>query len=334
MRVWIRLLAALGILLGGAWCAACLVYGPFPHPAAAAMLAVATLAAAAAVFLPRARPAAWGTFAAALVVFAAFWATVRPSNDRHWAAPVAVLPRVRIDGDVVTIENVRNFLYRTETDFTPRYETRTVRLSELRGVDLVASYWMGDDIAHIFLSFAFGDDDHLAISIETRPEAGESYSTVTGFFRNFEIFYVVADERDLIGVRTNHRQDPPEQVYVYRVQGDVERGRRVFLDYMDRVDALTRKPDWYNTLTTNCTTSILYHTRLNPGHLPLSWKVLASGHVPEYLYENGRLDTSLPFAELKRRSLVNDAARAAGDDAPDFSRRIRAGLPGMGPTPP
>jgi len=329
MRILLRLLLALVVLALTAWCAAALNYGPFHATVSAAALAATGLVTAVSMFLPRLRRVALPVFAAGVLAFTAAWSTVRPSNDRDWSAPVAVLPTVTVDGDAFTFHNVRNFLYRTETDFTPRYYDKTVKLSELSSVDIVASYWMGDAIAHIFVSFGFGDRDHLAVSIETRPEKGESYSTITGFFRNFEIFYVVADERDLIGVRTNHREDPPEQVYLYRTKGSLESARHVFLDYVETINDLAANPGWYNTLTTNCTTSILWHTRMNSGRPPLSWKVLASGYLPEYLYELGKIDTSLPFAEMKKRSQVNAAARAAGDDAPDFSQKIRAGLPGM-----
>lgn len=329
MKLLLSIVLALATLLLSAWCAASLYYGPFPHPVASALLGVTGLVTAASMFAPGLRRYALPVFAASIAAFTLFWSTITPSNDRDWTTPVALLPTVSIDGDLVTFRNVRDFLYRTENDFTPRYYDKTVKLSELDSVDVLASYWMGDDIAHIFVSFGFAGRDYLAMSIETRPENGESYSTIAGFFRNFEIFYVVADERDLIGVRTNHRENPPEQVYLYRVKGRQEGGRRMFLDYVETIDELSRKPAWYNTLTTNCTTSIMRHTRMNPGRPPMSWKVLASGHLPEYLYERGLIDTSLPFDEMKKRSQVNAAAKAAGDDAADFSQRIRVGLPGM-----
>jgi hypothetical protein len=138
--------------------------------------------------------------------------------------------------------------------------------------------------------------------------------------------YIVADERDVIRVRTNYRTSPPEEVYLFRVMGPLENGRRIFLDYMRDINELWEHPRFYNTLTTNCTTTILTHAAVNPGHIPYSWKVLLSGYAPEYAYERGRLDQSLPFEELKRRAHINPAARAA-DQVPDFSRRIRADLP-------
>jgi len=171
-------------------------------------------------------------------------------------------------------------------------------------------------------------DDHLAVSIEARKVEGESYSSLKGFFRQYELVYVVADERDVVRVRTNYRKDPPEDVYLYRVYGPRENLRRVFLDYVREIDALYARPKFYNTVTTNCTTNILLHTRVNPSSLPMSWKILLSGYAPEYAYDNGRLDRSLPFSELRQRSHINARAQAA-DQAADFSRRIRQGLPGL-----
>ena len=185
---------------------------------------------------------------------------------------------------------------------------------------------MGEAIAHVMLSFGFAGEDFVAMSVETRRERTEGYSTVKGFFKQYELFYVVADERDVIRLRTNYREDPPEDVYVYRTDARPEQIRRVFLDYLREINALAVSPAWYNTLTTNCTTAIMTHLRVNPGHAPMSWKVLLSGYAPRYAWERGALDSRLSFEELRARSRVNDAARAA-DQAPDFSQRIREGRP-------
>jgi hypothetical protein len=260
-----------------------------------------------------------------LLAFAAWWSTVRPSNDRDWQTDVAILPHAQITGDVVTVYNIRDFSYRSESDYSPRYYDRSFDLRRLDRVDLVAVHWMGPAIAHVFVSFGFGDD-HLAISIEARKERSEGYSTLGGFFRQYELIYVVGDERDLIRLRTNYRRDPPEDVYLYRLHAPIENGRRLFLEYMHAINSLAARPKFYNTLTSNCTNVILVHTRVNPDHLGYSWKVLLSGYAAEYAYDAGKLDHGLPFPELQRRSRINDAAMAA-DQAPDFSRRIRAGLP-------
>ena len=256
--------------------------------------------------------------------FLLFWFfSLEPSNARDWQADVAVLPYATINGDMVTMHNIRNFNYRTETDYTPAYYDKTFDLQKLVGVDVVAVYWMGPAIAHVFLSFAFASGDHLAVSIETRKETSERYSTLKGFFRQYELYYVVADERDVIRLRTNYRHNPAEDVYVYRASGSIENGRRLFLEYVHRINALKANPEWYNSLTTNCTTNIWLNSRVNPAHLPFNWKILVSGYVPQYLYEHGRLVTGgLTFSELQRRMLINERAHAA-DAATDFSRKIR-----------
>jgi hypothetical protein len=268
----------------------------------------------------------WKAIAAWLVMFTGvlvWWQGLAPSNDRDWLPNVARTPWAAVNGDIVTIHNIRNFTYRTETDFTPAWYDKSYDLRKLEGIDIVASYWMGPDIAHVLVSFAFAGGEHLAMSIETRTEKGEGYSAIKGFFRQYELYYVVADERDVIGLRTNYRRDPPEDVYIYRVKTNPEGRRAFFLEYVRQINKLKEQPEFYNSLTTNCTTNIWTNSHVNPGHLPLSWKILASGHVPEYLFENGRLeDPGQAFADVQRRAHVNARAKAAGIVA-DFSQRIR-----------
>jgi hypothetical protein len=247
---------------------------------------------------------------------------IPPSNDRDWLPENERLSWADIDGDRITVHNIRNFDYRSETDFIPAYYDKSFFLSQLESVDVIAVYWMGPAIAHVFISFGFAGGDHLAVSIEARKEKGEGYSTIKGFFRQYELYYVVADERDVIRLRTNYRRDPPEEVYIYRIIGDIEDGRRLFLAYVDQLNQLKARPEFYNSLTTNCTTNIWLNTRINSNHPPFSWKILASGYVPEYLYEIGRLDNTLPFPEIQKRAHVNSRAQAA-DTAFDFSKRIR-----------
>ena len=294
--------------------------------ALAASFALASLVTLAAVALSAWR---WRVLAGYLVLLAVLgwrWGAIEPSNDRDWKPETARLASATLAGNQVTLHNIRNFDYRTETDFSPAYYDRTFDLDQLDSVDLVASYWMGPAIAHILLSFGF-HGQQVAISIEARAERTEGYSSVKGFFRQFELVYVVADERDVIRVRTNYRQDPPEDVYVYRLPGEPSRARRLFLEYLRQINRLVERPQFYNTLTTNCTGSIWLHSQVLPGHLPYSREILLSGYLPDLLYRRGRLDGTLPFAELQRRSRINDRARAA-DQAEDFSRWIRVGLPG------
>ena len=318
---------ALLIAVTGGWAALMLgVSGPGSESMRTVLAAVAglvSLAAVATLLLGRWRKPAIGLWLLVLTAALAWWFAMKPSNDRDWLPNVARTPWATVDGDIVTIHNIRNFSYRTETDFTPAWYDKSYDLRQLEGIDIVASYWMGPDIAHVFVSFAFAGGDHLAMSIETRTEKGEGYSTIKGFFRQYELYYVVADERDVIGLRTNYRRDPPEDVYVYRVKTNPEGRRAFFLEYIRQINALKDHPEFYNSLTTNCTTNIWTNSNVNPGRLPLSWKILASGHVPEYLFENGRLeDHGLPFEQLQQRAHVNARAQAAGI-VPDFSQRIR-----------
>jgi hypothetical protein len=279
--------------------------------------------------LARGRPP-WRGIAGALVFFVAvllWWLSLSPSNERTWEPSVARLPRVEFDGDVVTLSNVRNFDYRSEDDFTERWEERRYDLSRVVGMDMFLSYWGSPWIAHTIASWEFDDGRHLAISIETRKEVGESYSAVLGFFRQFELYYVVADERDVVRLRTNYRG---EDVYLYRLQVPVENARRLLVSYLEEIEELGTRPRWYNALTHNCTTMIRYHARQVAPQNPWNWRILVNGRLDELGYERGSIDTSLPFEELRRRSHVVSRALAA-DDAPLFSQRIREGLPGARP---
>jgi hypothetical protein len=331
LRTLRRVLFALCLLGLGAWAATALLLaggdaGP-PRRVLAAATAAVAVAGAAAVLL---RGVAWQALAAVVLpalAVAGWYATLAPRDDRDWPPDVARTPWAEVAGDRVTVHDVRDLAWRSESDFTPRWESRTVDLARLEGVDLVASYWMGDAVAHVMVSFASAEAPPLAVSIETRKEVGEPYSPVLGFFRRYELVYVVADERDLIGVRTNVRADPPEDVYVYRVAMPKEAARRLLLEYVRQMNELRERPRFYNTATTNCTTVVLVNNRVNGPVSLLNWKVLLSGYLPQLAYERGRLDRSMPFPELRRRSRVNDAAVRAGLDAPDFSARIREDLP-------
>jgi hypothetical protein len=264
--------------------------------------------------------------AVAMVVAVAVWYfTIFPSNDRNWAPEVARLPTATVNGNLVEIKNIRNFDYRTVSDFTPRYCDKIFDLDELQSADLICVYWGSPAIAHVMTSFGFGGDDYVAFSIEMRNEKGEANSMVGSLFRNYELIYIVADERDVIRVRTNYR-DPREQVHIYRTRLPIEDQRKLFLSYVAKVDELSRNPEWYNTLEDNCTTGVLKRTESYKARARYTWKVLLSGYAAEYGYDLGMLDTSMPFAELSERCLVNAKAEAASD-APDFSTRIREGIP-------
>ena len=254
-----------------------------------------------------------------VIVVGLWWTAIPPSNQRDWTPDVARTARATFDGNRVTIENVRNFNYRTESDYDERWETRTYDLDRIKGVDLFLSFWGPTEIAHTIVSWEFDDGQYLAISIETRKQKGQSYSAIRGFFRQYELYYVVADERDLVGLRTNYRG---EQVYLYRLRVSAADARALLVDYLEEVNRLADHPEWYNALTQNCTTAIRGHAQNVGAGGSLDWRLLANGHVDELLYERGQIDTSIPFADLRSRSNITEKAKAAGD-APDFSARIR-----------
>jgi hypothetical protein len=261
-----------------------------------------------------------------VIVVALWWTAMPPSNTRDWTPDVARTARATFHGSRVTIESVRNFNYRSETDYDQRWETRSYDLDRIKGVDLFLSFWGPTEIAHTIVSWDFDDGQHLAISIETRKAKGESYSALRGFFHQYELYYVVADERDLVGLRTNHRG---EQVYLYRIRVTAPQARALLIDYLEEVNRLADHPEWYNALTQNCTTTIRGHVQNIGVGGSLDWRLLANGHLDELLYERGQIDTSLPLADLRSRSNITEKAKSAGD-SPDFSTRIRIGLPGMG----
>ena len=254
----------------------------------------------------------------------AWWFTQSPRDDRPWQPDVARTASVEIQGDVLIFHNVRNCDYRTETDYTPRWETRTVRLSNITGADMALTYWGSPYIAHPIISFQFSDSPPLCFSIETRKEIGESYSSIGGFFRQYELIYVVADERDVVRLRTNYRKG--EDVYLYRLNLTPDQARERFMEYVKVLNELHAKPRWYNALTTNCTTAIrTQHTAKK--RMPWDWRILANGKGDEMLYERHALRTGgLPFPELKLRSHINPLVRDAAD-APDYSTLIRSNLP-------
>ena len=268
----------------------------------------------------------WRGVIVSLLFFAcvvAWFLSHSPSNTRDWQPDLAVLPWSEISGDTVTLHNIRNCDYRTETDFTCQYYDRTFDLAKLETVDLFLVYWGSPNIAHTMLSFGFAGQGNVCFSIETRKEKGEDYSAVKGFFRQYELIYVVADERDVVRLRTNYRH---EDVYLYRLKVKPEVSRKVFLDYLREVNRLKERPEWYNALTGNCTTSIRQHTAPYNPNARLDWRLIVNGYIDTMMYERGVLSQVMPLAELKKQSYINKKAQSAEKDH-DFSRRIREGLP-------
>ena len=317
-----KILVAIMVLFMTAWASLAAYRSDTPNATARTLFAAGIVLATILTFvLIRRKGVALVSYLAAWSLFTLWWCSITPSNVRNWQPDVAVLPYAEISGDMVTVRNIRNFTYRSETDYQPGYYDKTFDLKKLDSVDLIAVYWMGDAIAHIMLSFGFEDQDYLCFSIETRKEQGEEYSTLKGFFRQYELIYVVADERDLIRLRTDYR-NPREEVYLYRTRMPQKNAQKLFFEYIKTINSLRDKPEFYNTLTTNCTTDVVRHFQSFGGRMRYNWKILLSGYTPLYAYEIGGLDDTLPFEELRARSYINPKAQVIGD-APDFAVKIR-----------
>lgn len=265
---------------------------------------------------------------AGFLLVLAWWLSLKPTNNADWQPNADRTAWVEIDGDRVTIHNLRNCDYKTETDYTNCWSDRTVFLSQLRFADLFFTNWGPRWIGHPIVSFQFGDNDHVAFSIEARYKVGQSYSAILGFFRQYELIFVASDERDVIRLRTNYRKD--EEVYMYRTTLSPETARAMFLVYVQYLNKLRDSPEWYNALTRNCTTAIEQQIAADMPN-PQSWnyQIILNGTLDRLLYERGRLVTGgLPFPELRQRAHINAAARAA-DQSPEFSALIRAGRVGF-----
>ncbi len=319
---------ALWLVLSGmtAWGILAIYFSYLPEPLRPILSTLFALCQLAILFFLHPKGLAYAVFSGLFVIVLLGWLSMKPSNHRDWQADVACLPYAEIDGNRVTVHNIRNCDYRTETDYTVRYYDKTFDISKLDHIDLYLVNWGIKYISHTMISFGFQGDDYLCISIETRKEKGEGYSTIKGFFRQYELIYVVADERDLVRLRTHYREG--ETVYLYRVEGTKQVFRSIFLDYMHYINHLKMEPEWYNALTGNCTTQIRGHTRHYTGRTRWDRRILLNGSVDELAYENGLLNQSLPFETLKQKSMINDRARGT-DETADFSKEIRKGLPGM-----
>ena len=256
-------------------------------------------------------------------VLLGWWATILPSNNRNWQPDVAHVARGQINGDVLTVENVRNFNWRTDSDFDARWETRQYRLSQLQGADLFLSYWAGESVAHAIMSFNFEGSDPLAFSIEIRKEKGENYSALTGFFKTYELAVLAADERDVVKVRSTVRG---EDVRIFRLDMRPETAMGLLREYVVLANDVSENPRWYNTLSANCTTMIFGMARRLDPRTRLDWRILLPGQLPSYLREHEFVSREVPLDGLIAASRIG--RRAAGP-LPDtrFSTRIRNGVP-------
>lgn len=252
-----------------------------------------------------------------------WWSSILPTQDGNWRPEVAVKPRAIINGDTVRLTGFRNFEYRSRNDFTVHYEEREVSLSHLTGVDFYISYWMPGPVGHTFVSFMFDNAPPVSISIETRSKVGQTFDPLGSLFKQFELIYVVGDEHDLVGVRTNHRG---ERVYLYHLKISPENARQLFLVYLKRINELADKPEFYHLLSNSCTVNILRYANAAGRTGRVDIRHYLNGWIDSYLYARAWLNTRLPFDVLRQRSFINDKAMAAEKNA-DFSKSIRVGLP-------
>jgi hypothetical protein len=325
---WIgRALRNVLLVLVIAWAFLVIYYSNLPWPVGRLILAVAfAVFAIAAIWFVR-RPKWRWTLAGAFAGVVVWYISIPPSNDRPWRAEVERPPHALIDGERVRILNYRNFNYRSSEDFDVRYEEREVDLSRLVSMDLLVSYWKIGPVAHTFLSFNFDDGSPpVCISIETRPEIGEGFDPLASLFKQFELVYVVGNERDLVRVRTDYRD---EEVFLYHLRATPEAVRDLFRVYLDRINSLADRPEWYHLLVNSCTINVIRYSRKVGGpHRQFEIKHYLNGLIDAYLHRIGILDNRLTFPELRRRSHINEVARAAGN-VEDFSARIRQALPVM-----
>lgn len=256
-----------------------------------------------------------------VVAYVALVVLVRPSNDRDWTTDQAVLPYAEVSGDQVAVHNIRNFSYTSTHDYTPGYYDATFDLAKIKNVYFVVEPFSGYvGAAHTFLSFEFEDNRFVSISVEIRKEKGESFSAVKGILRQYELTYVIADERDVVKLRSNYRHD---KVYVYPVKTTPEKMRAVFLSMINRANKLKEKPEFYNTLTSNCTTNIAAHVNeVSPKRVSWNITYLLPENADEYVYQIGLIDNTLPFADTRAEHFINDLATEYAD-SPDFSLKIR-----------
>ena len=274
--------------------------------------------------VPMDRRLKWGGFAAAICLVAIPWLIICPSNDRDWKPEFGETGWAEVEGDKVTFHNYRHFAY-VDGEEIPKWESRTFHLSNLKGADLFFDAFGGDLLAHPIISFDFGDEGNVCLSVETRREVHESFSALGGLYKMFELQYIFGEESDFIGVRTRVRNEP---VYLYRFRTSRERVEETLMESIQTHNELKDKPRFYNVLTSNCTTSLRAQT---PSEMraKFDWRMLVNGYLDQYLFEKGAIETAgLSFVELRPRVLINEAANRA-DDPSKFSTLVRRGRPGF-----
>ncbi len=317
---------ALLIALGVAWASLALWYR-LPAPAfgrgvAAGLFALFGAFTITALFGPW-RFKAFLTFAAVFGLILVWWNTLKPVEEAAWAPDVARQVTGEFNGDMLTLTNVRDFDWRSKTDFTERWATRTYDLRKLRTLDMFMSYWAGPEMAHVIFSFGFEDGTQLPWSIEVRRRVGGAFSPLADLFKSNPLVIIAADERDVVGVRSNFRG---EDVQLYRLAATPDRARALLREYVAQANELAKTPRFYNSISTNCTTTVVKMAHLVGDALPFDWRLIVNGYLPDYAYDHGALDTSVPLSALKAAAHIDERARDDGL-SPDFSKAIRVGVP-------
>lgn len=264
----------------------------------------------------------WLLMVPAALIGAVVYGSIKPRNDRIWEFDVARGVTADVQGDQVTLYNLRDFDWITRTSAHENWRDTVVNLDQITSLDLVTSVWSSPLIAHTLISFGFADGQHVVFSAEIRREKGELFSSIGGFFRQFELVMIAATESDIIRLRTNIRR---EDVSLYPLNATPEQARELFLRYVDRANGLAEKPEFYNTLTSNCTTIIFDLARTVDGRLPFDWRILASGKIADYLHDLGLLAPELPMVEVSEKARISALAQKEGDDSANFSEIIRKG---------
>lgn len=245
----------------------------------------------------------------------------QPSNGREWSRDQQIPAYGKFEGDLVHLKKIRNFSYKSTAEYTPAWYDKTFDLNKIKSVDFVLELFDAfDGIAHTLFTFGFEGGEYVSISVEIRKEKGESYSPFWGALRQYELMYVIADENDVIKLRTNHRKD---RVYLFPGNASKEKIRQLFVSMVRRANKLREHPEFYNTLTNTCTTNLVRHiNEITEGRVPLSYKVLLPGYSDELAHQLGLIDTDLPYEKIREHFQIHERALSWGD-RPGFSGAIR-----------